>query len=316
MIQFLALLVLAFLGNSLATECIANVCSHAFAACNNTGHPTQGCWDWADEVFHCCDHCADCKAPKKEQAAAAAAAAPPASSIERHCHPTICDTVLKACYKVHDNTSQCQERADKISHCCYSCMDCPPEKTAAAEPIKVAEAAIIPKESEVDMERHCHPKICDTVLKTCYKVHDNTSECQERADKASHCCYSCMDCPPVTPKAKDDTCKANFCEAVWNVCTASGDYKPDECWKISDDAAGCCDECGTCSSSSQLDKKHHEKHHGKEKHHHKKQCQQEACEKSFHVCRSWLGVQEHKACWDLVDDTFNCCNRCHSCDDN
>jgi hypothetical protein len=193
-------------------------------------------------------------------------------------------------------------------------MDCPPEQIPATTPV--------PKEPEMDLERHCHPKICDTVLKTCYKVHENTSECQERADKASHCCYSCMDCPPVKPSPKDDTCKTNLCEAVWNVCAASGDFKPDECWKISDDAAGCCDECGSCAQKEEAnhdkhdkhhEKKHHEKKHHEKKHHHK-ECEPLACEKSFHVCRSWLGVKDHQECWDVVDDAFNCCNRCHDCD--
>eukprot|EP00456_Euglypha_rotunda_P067811 TRINITY_DN588_c0_g1_i7.p1 TRINITY_DN588_c0_g1~~TRINITY_DN588_c0_g1_i7.p1 ORF type:complete len:174 (+),score=16.11 TRINITY_DN588_c0_g1_i7:2-523(+) len=172
-------------------------------------------------------------------------------------------------------------------------MDCPPEQQEVA--------ATPSKEPEMDLERHCHPKICDTVLKTCYKVHDNTSECQERADKASHCCYSCMDCPPVVPTLKHDTCKADLCNAVWNVCTASGDHKPAECWKISDEAADCCDECGSCKQSQEEAQKHH------------KDCQREACEESFQVCRNWFGVQDRKQCWDVADDTFNCCDRCHDC---
>jgi len=162
----------------------------------------------------------------------------------------------------------------------------------------------------------CHPKLCTLVFDVCNKVHPNSSsDCMERADEATNCCYSCLDCPPKSSAADEadanleerDECQEHMCHAVKKACLHSN-HHPEECQDISNEAANCCDDCDSCNLSHH--KKHHKKHHKVHKVL-KRECEPSLCKKTYDVCRSF--THEHKDCWAIADDEYNCCGHCNAC---
>jgi len=210
-------------------ECLDEMCSEAVTSCKEAGLHSHDCWQWADEIFNCCHHCNTCRRNDTE-----------------------------------------------------------------VEVTKIGE---------------CHPKMCTMVFDVCNKIHPNAStDCMERADEATNCCYSCLDCPEsfeVRNSEEHHECQEQMCSAIQKACVHT-DHNPEECQDISNEAAHCCDECNNCNLEKHH-KKHHRKMHRVKKHH----CEPTLCKKTYDACRSL--THEHKDCWALADDEYNCCGHCHDC---
>jgi len=197
------------------------------------------------------------------------------------CLHHMCSAGFKACNhtaKSHDDTKECHHWADETFHCCHECEKC----DAASTPE--------PKSDE------CNAQFCDKVFDACNRINSNSSNCMEIADEASHCCYSCLDCPSTSrakfvkgPKPQD--CHVKFCAAVFQACKESDDPHI-ECMQVADEASGCCDACDACQADL---------------------CNQDMCNKIFNRCS-----QTHNSsdCCERADAATHCCSNCLYCPSN
>jgi hypothetical protein len=77
---------------------------------------------------------------------------------------------------------------------------------------------------------------------------DNSTDCWDRADMATHCCYNCMGCTSNVkpPQPRYDHCLIDLCNNVYDMCTES-DHSSDKCRKIANHASECCNMCDDCN---------------------------------------------------------------------
>jgi len=266
---------LAFLSVSNAFVCLHHMCSAAFKACNHTAEShddTMECHHWADETFHCCHECENCDT-----------ASTPKSRTDE-CNEQFCDKVFNICSHFDSNSSYCTEIADNAAHCCYSCLDCPSSNAKATRTknqnecnakfctavFKACKDSDNPHiecgqiadeasgccdacdtcEDKPSEDNECAADMCNKIYNTCTHVHpQNSSQCCERADAATHCCYNCIDCASSMkpPKPRYDHCLTDLCNDVYLQCIDT-DRTSDKCRKMANHASECCDMCSDCIS--------------------------------------------------------------------
>jgi len=206
----------------------------------------------------------------------------------------MCSQAVTSCKEAGHHSHDCWEWADEIFNCCHHCHTCRRNDTV-----------------EATKRGECHPKMCNLVFDVCSRHSNGSTDCMVRADEATSCCYSCLDCPESfvedAKSEESDECHEQMCHAIQKACVHNGPHYPEECQDIANKAAHCCDDC---SSSCTLDNKHHKKHR-KIRKAIKRDCEPTLCKKTYDVCRSL--THEHKDCWALADDEYNCCGHCHGC---
>lgn len=249
------------------------------------------CWDWADETFNCCDDCVSCGSDSKPSEA---------KEWERECHSQLCDTVYDVCNRVHSNTTDCLERADHATHCCYSCLDCPTAQLVRGPHTKQTFLDLfrmrLPK-NDSSHNSQCASKVCNAIYEACTESDHSSGKCQEVANEASHCCEECGTCNTQTPKA--EKCHEKICNVVFDVCDRVHSTNSTECQERADVASDCCYNCLDCPSNviAPTPERDH--------------CFSNLCEDVYRACTK---TDHHPdECRVAADHASDCCNFCNNC---
>jgi len=285
MYRILLLVTLTVVVNSL--ECLHHSCSAALKACD-INHDTWECRNWADETFHCCGDCESCGTPKGTENELSKNV-----NWEHECHPHLCDAVFDVCNRMHPNSTECIPKADKVSHCCYYCLDCP-----SAERAQFSKHTSFERQEKNERHHECDADLCNAVYEECKASNHNHSShfCQHIADVASDCSGKCKDNSLAdTPKPKD--CHAKLCTAVLDHCTHSN---ATDCQYRADEASNCCYNCLDCPTGVETPTRPKYDH-----------CLSNLCDGVFELCVK--SEHDPSECRAKADKASDCCNMCDDC---